>query len=92
MTSIDDEKQFINEKRVDLVKELELETKKREESDQNFERLREEFLKSELVESRIKSEMQSRIDQLENEKQNLQLKLVRVSDTFEKGDVQTKER
>jgi len=47
-TNIEDEKQFINEKRVDLIKELELETRKRNESEDNFEKLREEFIKYEL--------------------------------------------
>lgn len=47
-TNIEDEKQFINEKRVDLIKELELETRKRNESEDNFEKLREEFIKFEL--------------------------------------------
>eukprot|EP00347_Sterkiella_histriomuscorum_P005929 403354723 len=90
--AIEDEKLLINQRRVDLVKVLELETKKRQECEENFEKLREEFLKSELAESRIKSEMQARIDQLESEKQNLQLKLVRQTETFEKGDGHSKER
>ena len=46
----------------------------------------------ELEDARIRSEMQARIDQLESEKQTLQLKLVRVADQFEKGDNQSKEK
>ncbi|CDW78421.1 UNKNOWN [Stylonychia lemnae] len=90
--NIDDEKQFINEKRVDLARELELETKKRNDTEETFEKLREEFIKFELQSAREKSEMQARIDQLESEKQNLQLKLVRVADNFEKGDITSKEK
>ncbi len=90
--SLDDEKLLIHEKRVDLARELDLETQKRVDTEHNFEQLREEFLKMELEDARIRSEMQSRIDQLESEKQNLQLKLVRVADQFEKGDVSSKER
>lgn len=83
---------MINQRRVDLARELELETKKRQDIEENYEKLKEEFMKSELTEARIKSEMQARIDQLESEKQNLQLKLVRQSETFEKGDDHSKER
>lgn len=46
----------------------------------------------ELEVSREKSEMQSRMDSLEAEKQNLQIKLVRNSDQHEKGDIHLKER
>ena len=49
-------------------------------------------MRSELEEARQKSELHARIEQLEAEKQNLQLKLVRVTDTFEKGDVSSKEK
>ncbi len=60
--SIDDEKLLIHEKRVDLARELDLETQKRVDTEQNFDHLREEFLKMELEDARIRSEMQSRID------------------------------
>ena len=36
--------------------------------------------------------MQARIEQLEGEKQNLQLKIVRLTDTYEKGDVNYREK
>jgi hypothetical protein len=42
--------------------------------------VKEEFLKKELEDQRYRSEMQAKIDSLESEKQNLQIKFVRVSD------------
>lgn len=46
----------------------------------------------ELEVSREKSEMQARMDTLEADKQNLQIKLVRTQENFEKGDIHLKER
>lgn len=90
--SIDEERQRIQENRVNLAKDLEQETKKRLEAEEYFQKLKEEFLRMELEESRTKSELQSRIDQLEQEKQSLQLRLLRVGEQFEKGDNVSKEK
>lgn len=40
----------------------------------------------------MRSEMQARIDTLEQEKQTLQIKIVRMSDHFDKGDLGYKEK
>ena len=90
--ALDDEKQLLHERRADLAKELEGETQKRVEAEQNYEQLRDQLLKLEVEEARERAQLQARIEQLESEKQGLQLKLVRVSDQFEKGDLQSKEK
>jgi hypothetical protein len=59
---IEDEKLLLNNKRVDLAKDLDLETRKRMEAEDAYEKLKEEFLKMELEEARNKSELQARID------------------------------
>jgi len=48
---LEEEKYLLNEKRVDLLKELESETKKRLEAEQNYEQLREQLLKLEVEET-----------------------------------------
>lgn len=54
--------------------------------------IKEEFMKKELEDSRTKSEMEARMEQLELEKQSLQIKIVRISDQFDKGDIGSKEK
>ena len=61
----ENERQAIEERRLDLARELEEETRKRREAEEAVERLREEFLKKELEESRSRSELVARIEQLE---------------------------
>ena len=56
------ERQAIEERRLDLARELEEETRKRRDAEEALERLREEFLKKELEESRAKSELVARIE------------------------------
>jgi hypothetical protein len=56
------ERQAIEERRLDLARELDEETRKRREAEEALERVKEEFLKKELEDSRYKSELQARID------------------------------
>jgi len=65
------ERHQIEERRLDLARELEEESVRRRQAEEALERVREEFLKRELEESRVKSEMAARIEQLESEKQSL---------------------
>lgn len=86
------ERNQIEEKRLDLARELENESQRRRDAEDALERLKEEFMKKELEESRSRSDVQARIEQLEGEKQNLQIKIVRISDQFDKGDVCFKDK
>lgn len=47
--------------------------------------MREEYLKKELEDSRLRSELEARVEQLESEKQTVQVKLVRVHEQYERG-------
>jgi uncharacterized protein (DUF169 family) len=54
--------------------------------------MREEYLKKELEDSRLRSELEARVEQLESEKQTVQFKLVRVHEQYERGDQGLKEK
>ena len=56
------------------------------EAEEAYERLKEELVKKELQDTKTQQELQARVDVLENDKQNLVLKLARVSENLEKGD------
>jgi hypothetical protein len=62
------ERQMIEERRLDMAKELDEESRKRRDAEEALERLKEEYLKRELEDSRVRSELESRIEQLESEK------------------------
>ncbi|TNV81401.1 hypothetical protein FGO68_gene12164 [Halteria grandinella] len=86
------ERDKIEEKHLDLARELEEETRKRCEVEDQLERIRDEYYKKDLEDSKLRSELQARIEQLESEKQHLQLKIVRLSDTHDQGDLKSKEK
>jgi hypothetical protein len=54
---LDDDHVDLNQKQADLARELESETRKRVDAEEAYEKLKEEFLKMELEDSRIKSEL-----------------------------------
>jgi hypothetical protein len=51
-----------------LAKELDTETKKRQDAEEAYEQLKEQYIRMELEASREKSEMQARMDTLEADK------------------------
>lgn len=65
---------------------MEEESKRRRDAEEALERLREEYYRKELEDSRSRSELEARVDQLESEKQTVQVKLVRVHEQYERGD------
>lgn len=67
----DYEREKIEEKHLDLARELDEETRKRCEVQDQLERIRDEYYKKDLEDSRQRSELQARIEQLESEKHHL---------------------
>lgn len=86
------ERQQIEDRRVDLAKEVDEESRRRFEAEEALDRMREEYLKKELEDSRLRSELEARVEQLESEKQTVQVKLVRVHEQYERGDQGLKEK
>ncbi len=62
------ERKAIEDRRLNLAKELEEETNRRSQAEDQLQMLKDEFMKKELEDSRTKSEILSRIEQLELEK------------------------
>ena len=83
---------MLENKQVDLSKELDQETKRRVAAEEAYEQLKEQYLKYELEQSREKADLLARIDNLEQEKQALHLKLMRFTDSLNKDTVATKEK
>ena len=67
---------------MDLAKELDEESRRRFDAEEALDRMREEYLKKELEDSRLRSELEARVEQLESEKQTVQVKLVRVHEQY----------
>ena len=75
-----------------MGEELEKETSKRIEIEEAYELLKEELIKRELNDSKHRSELQYRIDSLEQEKSSLHARLARLSEQYEQGDLQLREK
>mmetsp|Transcript_31066 Transcript_31066/g.30519 ORF Transcript_31066/g.30519 Transcript_31066/m.30519 type:complete len:99 (+) Transcript_31066:232-528(+) len=82
----------MKETKAEIQKELDHEHNQKLEAEEAYERLKEEMIKKELQDTKIQHELQSRIDSLEQEKQNLQIKLARASETFENSDQGQREK
>lgn len=76
----------MNQRRVDLAQELDRETKRRQEIEELHEQLKEQLVRFELAESRKQAELQTRIETQEQEKQALNLQILRLTEGLSKGE------
>jgi hypothetical protein len=82
----------MEERKLDLARELEEESRRRAQAEDDLERLKEEFLRKDIEDSRYKAELQQRIDSLEQEKQTLQIKLLHQQDQYGRDDKGQREK
>ncbi len=86
------ERKAMEERKLDLARELDEESRKRAQAEEDLERVKEEFLRKEIEDSRQRSELLARIDTLEQEKQSLQIKIMQLSEQYGRDDKGQREK